>query len=811
MFCEFPVTIFEFFGSDVLYRNQESRDKQRVYLTSTELISGILESGVMEELFKIQGIVRSIAQNLSIADYLSFSCVSKFVNQTLKPLDQDYFKERLQQVHITYNPNYTADLLYDYHATNVFNSIKVTADPKKTVVLIYRLLKPFLERIRKEDVIDLDEFNFQELFGFGNSDINDQAKILQSLKKFALIDNNDAVLHNETTERVRNLTRKFTKVKFEEMQESFDQENYYNVHRLVGCLNILDQEDLVVEFFQQENKFPMDFFPPTILNIDNSLQEEALDDVIKDLVEFFNSKSKITDECFGDQLPVMLLYTEHIIEKNLIKEYFTKECEKNIEVIPTVYIKLLNDFVGKLNDSKNAGDNYKKMMVTFINLYFEPLVFKFIDEEIVNFEDDSIKEIQQFEAELTEQEKIEQDNIYQSVLTEYSTEDVKSNKFELLSSFTKIFNKSNKDTNEIKFKVNFEIVNKNLKNLKNFINFELCYKIIEIARAKIELFSIFNKSEYSIVDQQKINSQIEELFIRLVKIVLKYHIKPGFIKAIDFLNRYDPNEFKSLESLDSMSTVEPLKKFTELINIGDLIQQMIEIFYENELVMKKILNKDEFLNNANQTKKQFETSLDNFVANGLNIGIDKLMAEIEFLYNTLQLPNDFNPKTTNENETVTFTGPTKCAEKVVVLLSNHMNLLNGSTEKGIIDIFQQEIGERFFQVIVKNIKKRIISTTGSIILISDLNLYYNFVINTLRQKNITPLFIGLKEIGQLYLISTDDSKELGKLIGDLSKFNGIFKQEEIYEFVQKRADWFKIKKDVEKAMYGLGITDCVIM
>lgn len=765
----------------------------------------------MAELFKVRNVVLSIAQNLSIVDFLSLSSVSKFTNQSLATIDQDYFKERLKSVLISYDPLHTADLLSDFQATTIFSSIKSTANPKKTAVLIFKILKPYLKKIRKDEGSDPDEFDFQELFGFGNSEINDQARILKNLSKFVQMDNNDEVVHDEMSGKVRNLTRKYTKIKFEELQESFDRENYFNVHRLVACLNLLDQEDLIVEFFQQENKFPMDFFPRTILDTDKSLLEDSLDDVIKDLVTYFNSKSKVIDEGFGDQLPIMLLYSEHIIDKDIVKGFFSKECEQNIEIIPVVYLKLLNSFVPNLNDSKNAGDNYRHMVITFINLYFEPLVIKFLDEEIINFEQDSIREIKQFEAESTEQEKIEQDNIYKSVLTEYSTEDVKTNKFELLSSFTKIFSKSNKDSNEIKFKVNFEIINKNLKNLKNFINFELCYKIIEIAKSKIETFSMFNKSEHSIVDQAKINSQIEELFIKLVTIISKYHIRPGFTKAIEFLTKYDPNEFKSLESVESSSTVEPLVKFTELINIGDVIQQMVEIFYENELVMKKILTKGEFLNNANQTKKQFEALLDNFVANGLNIGIDKLMAEIEFLYNTLQLPNDFNPKSGHENETIIFTGPTKCAEKVVRLLSNHINLLNGSTEKGIIDIFQQEIGERFFQVIVKNIKKRIISTTGSIILISDLNLYYDFVVNTLRQKNITPLFVGLKEIGQLYLISTEDSKELGKLIGDLSKFNGIFKQEEIYEFVQKRADWFKIKKDVEKAMYGLGLTDCVIM
>lgn len=49
------------------------------------------------------------------------------------------------------------------------------------------------------------------------------------------------------------------------------------------------------------------------------------------------------------------------------------------------------------------------------------------------------------------------------------------------------------------------------------------------------------------------------------------------------------------------------------------------------------------------------------------------------------------------------------------------------------------------------------------------------------------------------------------MISDLGKFQGLFTQEEIYEFVQRRADWIRVKRDVEKVMYGLGVKDCVIM
>ncbi|CCH46180.1 Recyclin-1 [Wickerhamomyces ciferrii] len=774
----------------------------------------------MAELFRTRGVVERIAIHLSIPDYLSLASVSNFTAKTLgESIDDGYFKDRLKRVLILINPKHSDDdLLADHHPTNVFDSIKTSNHPKKTVLLIYRQLKTFILKIRNLEELDIDDYELSELFGYGYQTI-DQAKILQNIAKFIEMDNNDELFYNNQRDKIRKLIKNFTKLRFEEMQEQFILENYDNAYELVNVLTTLGEMDLIVEFFQQEYKFPIDFFPQTILDLQQNLIQDSLNDVINDLVQFFNDKIKIIDQAFGENLPIMLIYSENIINKDVINGFFKKECEQNIEVIPQIYLSLLNSFIPNLIDSRNAGGNFKSILINFINLYFEPLVVKFLNEEIKSFEDESINDIQFFENELKQQDKLDEDHIYKNIMTEFNTEDAQNKKFELLSSFTKIFSKANKDSNEIKFKLNFEIINKNLKNLKNFINFELCYKIIEKAKSKIEIFQIFNNSKHSIVDQSKINNLIEDLFIKLVSLISKYHIKPGFTKAMDFLNRYDPTEFKSLESIETSTTVEPLIKFTELINIGDLIQQMIDIFYNNELVQKKILSKDEFLNNSNQTKKQFEVQLDNFVANGLNIGIDKLMAEIEFLYNTIQLPNDFNPKpstsssstTTHDNEPIISVGPTKCAQKVVNLLSNHINLLNGSTEMGIIDVFQQEIGERFFQIIVKNIKKRIISTSGSIILISDLNLYYDFIINTLKQKNITPLFIGLKEIGQLYLVSTQDSKELGKLIGDLSKFNGIFRQEEIYDFVQKRADWFKVKKDVEKAMYGLGITDCVIV
>lgn len=142
--------------------------------------------------------------------------------------------------------------------------------------------------------------------------------------------------------------------------------------------------------------------------------------------------------------------------------------------------------------------------------------------------------------------------------------------------------------------------------------------------------------------------------------------------------------------------------------------------------------------------------------------------------------------------------PTKCAIRVVELLSNHCFLLTGATDKGTIDVYQQEIGERFFNEIVKHLKKCFISTEGAIWLICDLNYFYDFIANKLKQKNVVPYFVGLKSIGQLYIISGKDSKELGKLISDLGKFNGILRKRKFMNLFRGEAIGFVYGKTLKR-------------
>lgn len=71
-----------------------------------------------------------------------------------------------------------------------------------------------------------------------------------------------------------------------------------------------------------------------------------------------------------------------------------------------------------------------------------------------------------------------------------------------------------------------------------------------------------------------------------------------------------------------------------------------------------------------------------------------------------------------------------------------------------------------------------------------------------------PAGIGSRASTQASNISARQARELAAIIADTERYRGIFGAEEVYEFAERRADWYAVKRDVEKAMYGIG---CVAM
>lgn len=91
--------------------------------------------------------------------------------------------------------------------------------------------------------------------------------------------------------------------------------------------------------------------------------------------------------------------------------------------------------------------------------------------------------------------------------------------------------------------------------------------------------------------------------------------------------------------------------------------------------------------------------------------------------------------------------------------------------------------------------------------ISDMNHYFKFI-QTFKNNELLLYFKALRELSQIYLVDPSDAKELATIIADADRFYGIFRAEEVYEFAERRADWFQVRRDVERAMYGVG---CSVM
>ena len=347
------------------------------------------------------------------------------------------------------------------------------------------------------------------------------------------------------------------------------------------------------------------------------------------------------------------------------------------------------------------------------------------------------------------------------------------------------------------------IMNSRLEGIRSLFSIEVALNLVHTAKTSIERAAVFTRLGGPFTEDARL--QCELIFISLLQTLGTRHIKTGFDQAIDHLSKYNPREV----SEHKQSGVTPLVTFLELVNVGDLIQQMLDVFYEQELVATKLTDRNDFLNPAVTEKKRFEQMLDTRVAAGLNKGIEVLMDEVEYVCATTQKAEDFNPgatTTTGKTDSLDF-APTETATKVVEIVSSHTKMLIGSTDKNMLDVFNQEVGMRLFTALCKHLKRQRISVAGSIKLISDMSHFHAYIL-TLKNKDLLQFFVALRELSQIYLVDPKEAKALAVIIADGERFKGIFRAEEVYEFAERRADWYSIKGKVERAMYGIG---CCVM
>ncbi|KAL8732457.1 MAG: hypothetical protein Q9181_003940 [Wetmoreana brouardii] len=346
------------------------------------------------------------------------------------------------------------------------------------------------------------------------------------------------------------------------------------------------------------------------------------------------------------------------------------------------------------------------------------------------------------------------------------------------------------------------IMSSRLEGIRSLFSIEIALNLVHTAKSAIERTAVFYRAQSQFGEDAR--KQCQLIFVLLCQILGTRHVKAGFDQAVAHLTNYDPKEIQN----HGHTEVKPLVTFLELVNVGDLIQQMLDVFYEQEMVATRLTDRNDFLDPAVKEKRKFEQMLDERVAAGLNKGIEVLMSEVEFVCATTQKAEDFNPNASGAaNTDVMDIGPTETARRIVDIVSSHTRMLLGSTDKNMLDVFNQEVGLRTFTTLCKHLKRQRISVMGSIKLISDMNHYFTYI-QTLKNQNLLQYFIALRELAQIYLVDPSDAKELATIIADGDRFHGIFRAEEVYEFAERRADWYQIRPKVERAMYGIG---CVVM
>ncbi|QLQ78799.1 hypothetical protein HG537_0B01470 [Torulaspora globosa] len=769
----------------------------------------------MEDLLKVKGIVINIAANLNTRDYLSFQQINKKVHDAhLCGYDDDrYWCEKLLKMGLKKDVDLedgSSEITVD--SATIFDVVRnfSAKNAKQTYRRFYRCFNSYC--------VKLEQNNLAHFFpeDYDNDPVM-QVKIFNYISRYNKSNYNDVEEFQTIEQNLAILKEIFTNSVLQEMEDNYNIGNYEAVNKFILVLLLCHEEKNAVEFFRSKADYAGKSVSFESFFDDSGVLETSLMvDTLVEMRDFLNSKIKLIDLLFEDRYPVALQFIESFIQDTVLdflNNLFSPN-EARLNFMPVVYSSITKNLCYELIESKNAGPSFHEVMKEFLDMYLEPMITKYLDMQPQVFEKEVSEEFLDYKKEAAIKEKEASEYIYNSLRDQsFEEKNIVDDKNDFLSSFTRIFklpnNERQKTEEQLQLAYNLNLITNNLQNIRTLVSLDLCYKIVKKAQDRTDQMCSFYAVE-NVTQIVKIRCQ--ELFKILIDQLSTNHIKPAFDKAMTLLKRYDSNEIQRVElKLEGVETqVEPLVQFTELINIGDIILQMISIFYRDELLHKNIIDKNrDFLNDVVQAKKNFENLLDDYVAEGLNIGINKLMDEVEFVFNTVQIPTDFNPDSKDRN--CKEIKPTQCAEKIVELLSNHSFLLTGATDKGTIDVYQQEIGERFFNEIVKHIKKNFISSDGAIFLICDLNCYYDFVAYKLKQKNIVPLFAALKNVAQLYLISGKDSKELGKMISDAGRFHGIFSQEEIYEFVERRSDWVKVKRDVEKVIYGLGVKDCTIM
>lgn len=629
----------------------------------------------------------------------------------------------------------------------------IRGNARQEYAKVYRVLGPYYF-----DLVTVSSHTDAQIFrDYINPE--QQARMLQQLKTFSRSDFALGSLHR--LQRLDSMTGLFENAvlrEFEQGQRMGDIDGQMKLYARV--LITLNGGASAVDTFIQNNELmtrkgtlgnPVDCLHGTA---QGKIDLQPSHHFFEILATSLNDQVNIINRVFPETLDVMKPFLERV-QEDIIAGYITtlldEAHERNFESYVKATAGLFQQamqFAQSLKPTKASAKTFPEDAATIVARSFEPHVDLYFQEERELFKRNSTYEVETWERRLADEEA-SQESLY---MASFNRQAAKS---DFMSSFRKVvmmpvtilptmtFTSTKPaatngdklgasaptsrsatpvptersaspqpDASSKELAAKTLLMNSRLEGIKSLFSIEVALDLVHNAKAGLERIAVFVKMGGQRGTEAK--EQCELIFVLLLQVLGDRHIKVGFDKAVTHLSGYNPRDIKD----HSQRGVEPLVTFLELVNVGDLIQQMIDVFYLQELVAAKLSDRDDFLSPAVKEKKRFEQMLDERVAAGLNKGIDVLMDEVEFICATTQQPIDFNPGAAGDGASVKFEiGQTATSKRVIDLVSSHTSMLVGSTEKTMLDVFNQEVGLRLFHALCKHIKRQRISVDGAFNLI----------------------------------------------------------------------------------------------
>lgn len=787
---------------------------------------------------KVYSLMAPIVKELLIENYSNFQNLDLFSEYSVPTLQSKLFSNldkflRLYQ----YNPNYS-----------------------KLIVRFNTILNLFVSSLISEIDIQLKEKNYNVVLTLiGAIDLlvitNDKITVdgLESLLEYFVDKYNDEYL-NFIDDDISN--QFFTKVNNENTSRGVVKGFIFNFDKIDEVLQSLKQLldshlDSISKIFETANKkMAVDEIPIILKVMENFVSNHLIGRLFERVV--IRSKQI-------DSLDEMFVRKE--VDEDIANTHINIMNEESIffQCVPYIYgkvIKMMQDLRYPqtkitLDSGETTEMDYIRVVCEFVNYYYEPYLIELSTELPRQCHMSLIQLINAWQSNNVSKQKNVESEIMK--LVEEDDDDNKRSNFEIFNTFTNLFTfrkdtKKGSNQNEsepadedtiklTKMAAKLKILVGKVENMKSLISIDLTVLLLQHIKNSYDL--LLGLTEYSITEQlnKQINHACINIFNDMLTLLINSHIKFGFSEALQRLKNYKPVN-------DDSATLEPVNNFIELVDVGDLILQMISVFYNHELIQKNIIPaKNQYsrdflrMNNVEKSIKLMETTLDTYVANGLDVSIDIIVSEIrikiESIVGSLSI-NTKPPKSSSSVGTSVSVGnevkvydyslieelplnqgnKSEWCEIFISVLDNHFNLLQDSIDKSILDVFKQELGDRLITLLIQLLMKKFkISIIGGIQFSYDINELYAFY-QKHRIKPAIEYLVGFKKVDQLYLVDVSGSggkRELGKLVVDIGRENGVFTPEEVYQFVSRRADWDRIKRGIDKVVYGFGTEDCTIM